>query len=37
MFLTLKASGCRTFTAAMGAGLIIFGNSRIARNVESFH
>lgn len=25
MFLTLKASGCRTFTAAMGAGLIIFG------------
>jgi hypothetical protein len=27
MFLTLKAAGCRTFTAAMGAGLIIFGMS----------
>lgn len=27
MFLTLKAAGCRTFTAAMGAGLIIFGLS----------
>lgn len=25
MFLTLKAAGCRTFTAAMGAGLIVFG------------
>lgn len=25
MFLTLKAAGCRTTTAAMGAGLIIFG------------
>lgn len=25
MFLTLKAIGCRTFTAAMGSGLIIFG------------
>lgn len=25
MFLTLKASGCRTMTAAMGAGFIIFG------------
>lgn len=25
MFLTLKALGCRTVTAAMGAGLIIFG------------
>lgn len=25
MFLTLKAAGCRTMTAAMGAGLIIFG------------
>jgi dolichyl-phosphate-mannose--protein O-mannosyl transferase len=27
MFLTLKAAGCRTMTAAMGAGLIIFGRS----------
>ena len=25
MFLTLKASGCRTMTAALGAGMIIFG------------
>jgi dolichyl-phosphate-mannose-protein mannosyltransferase len=25
MFLTLKASGCRTTTAALGAGLVIFG------------
>ncbi len=25
MFLTLKASGCRTTTAVMGAGLVIFG------------
>jgi dolichyl-phosphate-mannose-protein mannosyltransferase len=25
MFLTLKAAGCRSFTAFMGAGLIIFG------------
>ena len=25
MFLTLKATGCRTSTAAMGAGLLIFG------------
>jgi dolichyl-phosphate-mannose-protein mannosyltransferase len=25
MFLTLKAAGCRSMTAAMGAGLIIFG------------
>lgn len=25
MFLTLKAAGCRTFIAAMGACLIIFG------------
>lgn len=25
IFLTLKAAGCRTMTAAMGAGLIIFG------------
>ena len=25
MFLTLKAVGCRTITATLGAGLIIFG------------
>ena len=25
MFLTLKASGCRTMTASLGAGMIIFG------------
>lgn len=25
IFLTLKATGCRTMTAAMGAGMIIFG------------
>lgn len=25
MFLTLKAAGCRTVTAGLGAGLIIFG------------
>jgi hypothetical protein len=25
MFLTLKAAGCRTTTAALGAGLVIFG------------
>ena len=25
MFLTLKAAGCRTMTAAMGACLIVFG------------
>lgn len=25
MFLTLKAAGCRTITAAMGAGMLIFG------------
>jgi len=28
MFLTLKAAGCRTATAALGAGLLIFGTSR---------
>jgi dolichyl-phosphate-mannose-protein mannosyltransferase len=27
MFLTLKTLGCRTSTATMGAGLIIFGKS----------
>jgi dolichyl-phosphate-mannose-protein mannosyltransferase len=28
MFLTLKAAGCRTTTAALGAGLVIFGTIR---------
>jgi dolichyl-phosphate-mannose-protein mannosyltransferase len=36
MFLTLKATGCRTFTAAMGASLIIFGKSQ-RRRVRSFN
>lgn len=27
MFLTLKAAGCRTITAALGAGLIVFGKT----------
>ncbi|KAK4153724.1 Dolichyl-phosphate-mannose-protein mannosyltransferase-domain-containing protein [Chaetomidium leptoderma] len=31
MFLTLKAAGCRTFTAAMGAGLIIFENGLLTQ------
>ncbi|KAJ4417187.1 Dolichyl-phosphate-mannose--protein mannosyltransferase 1 [Gnomoniopsis sp. IMI 355080] len=31
MFLTLKASGCRTSTAAMGAGLIIFENGLLTQ------
>jgi len=25
MFLTLKAAGCQTITAALGSGLVIFG------------
>jgi dolichyl-phosphate-mannose-protein mannosyltransferase len=29
MFLTLKAVGCRTMTATLGAGLIIFGMGSI--------
>jgi dolichyl-phosphate-mannose-protein mannosyltransferase len=29
MFLTLKAAGCRTMTAIMGAGFIIFGTNVI--------
>ncbi len=29
MFFTLKASGCRTVTALMGAGLIVFGPSTL--------
>lgn len=31
MFLTLKAAGCRTFTAAMGAGLIVFENGLLTQ------
>ena len=27
IFLTLKAAGCRSMTAAMGAGLVIFGST----------
>lgn len=27
MFLTLRASGCRTITAVLGAGVVIFGRS----------
>jgi dolichyl-phosphate-mannose-protein mannosyltransferase len=30
MFLTLKAAGCRTTTAALGAGLVIFGTDKHA-------
>lgn len=29
MFLTLKATGCRSTTAAMGSALIIFGMSHV--------
>ncbi len=32
MFLTLKAAGCRTFTALLGGGLIIFGQSGLPLN-----
>ena len=28
IFLTLKASGCRTMSAALGAGLVIFGEKK---------
>lgn len=34
MFLTLKATGCRTATAALGAGLIIFGRNTIYSKVS---
>lgn len=27
IFLTLKATGCKSFTAMLGAGLVIFGNA----------
>ena len=38
IFLTLKAAGCRTMTAAMGAGLIIFGTAPNQRSsvVEAY-
>ncbi|MCJ1383266.1 hypothetical protein MMC17_006379 [Xylographa soralifera] len=32
MFLTLKAAGCRTMTAALGAGLIIFENGLLTQS-----
>lgn len=32
MFLTLKAFGCRTTTAALGAGMVLFGKSKRSRN-----
>ena len=32
MFLTLKAAGCRTFTAFMGAGMILFENGLITQS-----
>ena len=32
MFLTLKAAGCRTFSALLGGGLIIFGQSALPLN-----
>ncbi|KAL8867687.1 MAG: hypothetical protein Q9174_005500, partial [Haloplaca sp. 1 TL-2023] len=32
IFLTLKATGCRTMTAAMGAGLIIFENGLLTQS-----
>ena len=32
MFLTLKAAGCRTMTAAMGACLIVFGKKILSPN-----
>jgi dolichyl-phosphate-mannose-protein mannosyltransferase len=34
MFLTLKASGCKSTTAAFGAGLLIFGMSALSRHIE---
>jgi dolichyl-phosphate-mannose--protein O-mannosyl transferase len=33
MFLTLKAAGCRTTTAALGAGLVIFGKTLVVAAV----
>ena len=32
MYLCLKASGCKSFTAAMGAGLVIFENGLVANS-----
>jgi len=36
IFLTLKAHGCRTTTAALGSGLVIFGESSAMRNTSTF-
>ena len=36
MFLTLKAAGCRTTTAALGSGLVIFGKIRIAKHSDLY-
>lgn len=35
IFLTLKASGCRTMTATLGAGMIIFGMTTDRRNFQT--
>lgn len=35
MFLTLKAAGCRTMTAALGSGMIIFGTLVIRHLTKS--
>ena len=35
MFLTLKATGCKTITAAMGALLVIFGRSSCPTKLSS--
>jgi len=35
MFLTLKAVGCRTTTAALGAGLVIFGERHSSYELET--
>jgi len=35
IFLTLKAAGCRSMTAAMGAGMVIFGENPHAERLSS--
>lgn len=37
MFLTLKASGCRTSSAIMGAGAVIFGMFLLSFLMQDFH
>lgn len=37
MFLTLKAIGCRTTTAVLGAGFIIFGNTSSSKIAVTFY